>query len=97
MYCPKCGTQNPDIAAFCSKCGTDLQRISNSGPSASYYNQPFNASDKAGIGWMILSFLLPIVGLILYFVWKSRFPHKAGQILAAAGVGFVINLILLAI
>lgn len=24
MFCPKCGTPNPDNAAFCSKCGTPL-------------------------------------------------------------------------
>src|SRR5207248_78703 len=24
MYCPKCGTQNPDTATSCSSCGTAL-------------------------------------------------------------------------
>ena len=25
MYCPKCGTQNPEDAEFCSSCGTNIQ------------------------------------------------------------------------
>lgn len=27
MYCPKCGTQNLDDAAFCSKCGNELSKL----------------------------------------------------------------------
>lgn len=30
MYCPKCGAQNDDQAAFCARCGTALQ---NAGPT----------------------------------------------------------------
>src|SRR5579872_4926909 len=33
MYCPKCGTQLPDDAAFCYKCGFQIQ--ANSGTSQS--------------------------------------------------------------
>lgn len=28
MFCPKCGTQNPDNGKFCRKCGTDLGNVS---------------------------------------------------------------------
>lgn len=29
MYCPKCGTKNPDNGKFCRKCGTDLNVVSD--------------------------------------------------------------------
>ena len=29
MFCPKCGTQNPDTSRFCRGCGTDLSNVSN--------------------------------------------------------------------
>lgn len=29
MFCPKCGTQNPEDGKFCRKCGTDLAGVSN--------------------------------------------------------------------
>jgi hypothetical protein len=37
LYCPKCGTQLPDDAAFCMKCGTNIgaqksEKASSSGP-----------------------------------------------------------------
>ena len=28
MFCPKCGTQNPETGKFCRSCGTDLSNIS---------------------------------------------------------------------
>ena len=28
MFCPKCGTQNPETGKFCRSCGTDLGNVS---------------------------------------------------------------------
>ncbi len=28
MFCPKCGTENPEDGRFCRKCGTDLSAVS---------------------------------------------------------------------
>jgi hypothetical protein len=28
MFCPKCGTQNPETGQFCRSCGTDLGNVS---------------------------------------------------------------------
>ena len=29
MFCPKCGTQNPETGKFCRSCGTDLSPVSD--------------------------------------------------------------------
>ncbi len=29
MFCPKCGTQNPETGKFCRNCGTDLSPVSD--------------------------------------------------------------------
>lgn len=42
MYCPKCGTQNPDNALNCSACGAVLQQANQYQNPSNNYNQPNN-------------------------------------------------------
>ena len=46
MFCPKCGTQNPETGKFCRSCGTDLGNVTYalSGKLA----QPRQVLDKKG-------------------------------------------------
>ena len=39
----------------------------------------------------IACFLLPLIGLILWGVWRSKYPKKAAQVLKVAAIGFVVN------
>lgn len=107
MYCKNCGTQIPDGAQFCSSCG-EKTTINNQNPVQPTYNNqsagnipqppPYNppvTEDKANIGLNILSFFIPIVGLILYFQWKKDTPQKAQSALICAIVGFVLGLIVM--
>lgn len=48
-------------------------------------NMPLNI----GIG--VLSFIVPLVGFILFFVWKKDYPLKAKQALVVASISFGIR------
>lgn len=48
--------------------------------------------DSGSIGWLILGFLFPIVGWILYFVWKDKKPLSAQRAGLGGCIGFVFNL-----
>ena len=50
--------------------------------------------DSAGTWMNVLCFLIPIVGLILYFVKKNEYPNKAKSYLTWAAVGFGVTLLL---
>ncbi|MBQ3656692.1 MAG: hypothetical protein II956_07600 [Bacteroidales bacterium] len=50
------------------------------------------SSEKAGILAIIISFLIPIAGVIIYFVNKSKVSNPNAYLIAAA-IGFAIGLI----
>ena len=46
-------------------------------------------ADTGSFGWAVLGFFFPIVGLILFLVWKSEKPVSAKQ----AGIGALASVI----
>ena len=48
-----------------------------------------NANDKGGFLWGLLGCCIPIVGLILFLVWKDSKPKTA----KAAGIGALVSVI----
>lgn len=81
-YCTKCGQELEDNAVYCTNCGEQ-----NDGPTT-------NVEDKNSVGFNILSFFIPLVGLILFLVWKKDKPIKAKGCGIWALVGFIVNIIL---
>lgn len=80
----KCNHCNADIepgAQFCPSCGN---KVGNTNVDM----------EKLSFGMKILSFLIPIVGLIYYFMKKSEAPQKAKEALQYALAGIVLTIIL---
>lgn len=48
-----------------------------------------SVNDNGSTGWAVLGFLFPIIGLILYIVWKDQQPNNANS----AGKGAIIGVI----
>ncbi|OON97009.1 MAG: hypothetical protein ATN31_08830 [Candidatus Epulonipiscioides saccharophilum] len=71
---------------YCSKCGKELvdESIVCTGCGVP------QISDSGSIGYFFLGFFIPIVGIILYFVWKGLKPKSAKK----AGLGAIINIML---
>ena len=76
-FCKYCGAQIDDNAVVCTTCG------------ASQSTAPA-VVDNGGFGWGALGCCLPIVGLILFLVWKDTKPKTA----KAAGIGALVSTIL---
>ena len=75
-FCKNCGAQIDDNAVACTSCG------------ASQSTAPA-VVDKGGFGWGLLGWCVPIVGLILFLVWKDTKPKTA----KAAGIGALVSTI----
>lgn len=69
MFCKNCGKEIDDKAVVCIHCGV----ATNEGE--------LNPEDRPSIGLNILAFLIPLVGLILYFSMKGSTPKKASSII----------------
>lgn len=68
---------------------TDIH-VGGNYPSVPHYQNPSEPS--LGIGWGILSFLIPLAGWIMYFIWKDETPQRAKQACTLAWCGFGLNL-----
>lgn len=50
-----------------------------------------NVNDSGSFGWGVLGFCLPIVGIILYFVWKENKPLSAKMAIRGALISVAIS------
>lgn len=76
MYCKSCGKEIPN-GTSCPECG------------ATQSNQ--QVVDDGGFGWGLLGCCIPIVGLVLFLVWKDTKPKTS----KAAGIGALISVVCL--
>ena len=79
-YCRKCGAPIDDHVTVCPECGAPQ----NGGQNGA---QP--VVDNGGFLWGLLGCCIPIVGLVLFLVWKDAKPRTA----KAAGIGALVCVI----
>ena len=85
MFCPKCGKEIMDEAVICPHCGCSAKW-----ETKKEYDFPSPLLT-------ILAFLLPIIGLIIYFVYKKTCPQKAISAWKGALIGIIFCVIALCI
>jgi len=81
-YCSKCGAEINDEAVVCVKCGCQINQTATT-----------NANDKPSGGFAFLCFLIPLLGLILYLVWKKDTPLKAKSCGKGALIGLIVQVV----
>lgn len=82
-FCKNCGAEIDEKAVVCVHCGV-----------ATNVGEEKAVNDSGSGGWGVLGFFFPIVGLILYLVWKDNKPKTAKMIGKWALIGFIVNLVL---
>ena len=78
MYCKHCGQQVNDQAVVCPHCGCSV-------------SSSVTGIDGPSAGFSVLGFFIPLVGLILYLVWKAEYPLRAKSAGKGALIGVIVS------
>ena len=88
MYCWSCGKQIDDAATYCPYCGKQ-QKPDNRNANAA----PLPAAEETTVGWTVLGFFFPIVGLILFLVWMDDKPLRSKACGKGALIGVIVEIV----
>lgn len=92
-FCSSCGTkvENQVRKVYCSHCGEKIEYNLNTCPfcGKKVISGYLAEDDQESLLLEIFSFLIPIMGLVLWAVTKDKAPNKANGIIKWAAVGFV--------
>ncbi len=90
MYCPKCGAENEDEAAFCAKCGAPLNGSTES--RESYHERratsAFSGTSSSAIPGLVIGAIVVFIGITLslgrdigqmFGSWGSNFGDFMGN------------------
>lgn len=86
MYCKKCGKEINDNAVICPSCGCATENFEKKNVN--------KETDSSSLGWAVLGFFIPLVGLILYLVWKDELPLRAKSVGKGALVSVIVNVVI---
>jgi drug/metabolite transporter (DMT)-like permease len=81
-YCSNCGNELKDGADVCLNCGKSLIKKSSS-----------TSVDTGSAGWSLLGFFFPLIGLILYLLWKTDQPRNSSAIGKGALIGVIVSVV----
>ncbi len=97
VFCVNCGAKQVEEGSQSqSENQTDSANpnyFNNMHSGNANYQNDANTDDAPSIGFGILGFLFPLIGLILYLVWKDTTPLKAKSCGKGALIGFIFSII----
>lgn len=86
MFCKNCGKEIDEKAFCCPNCGALIENLATP--------QGVMQEDKPSAGFAVLSFFIPLVGLVLWLTWRDKTPLKAKSCGKWALIGFIANIVI---
>ncbi len=91
-FCQQCGLETKTGQKICVNCGFELQSITSISEGKENIKRD-NSGDSDAI-FVIISFIFPFVGLILFLIWKDEHSKRSKSIGYASIIGLVIGFLL---
>lgn len=85
MYCSQCGKEIDTDMKYCPYCGAVVNTDKN-------VYQP--EQDSPSLLFAFISFFVPIIGIVLYVIWRKDSPKKAASCLKGLAAGVIFEIIL---
>lgn len=101
-FCTNCGMQLDDTVRFCSNCGVAVNDANQPNQQFDqqpnyqqppYYAQTQAKPDEPNTGLKVLSFFIPLAGLILFLVNQKDQPVSAKAYGKMALISFIIGIV----
>ena len=94
--CNYCGREIDDYAIFCQHCGANQsdRYYERRNDNTRYYASTSNGYGVDGYsskGYAILAFFFPIVGLILWYMWRYTRPERSMSLLKGASAAVAVG------
>jgi hypothetical protein len=89
MFCKNCGEYIRGNGSYCERCKEMLVYSNGLNVDEEIVNEIYAKNDKSGVLLVLVSFVLPFLGVILYFLNKSHLPKKAQVIMGSTLMGCV--------
>lgn len=93
MFCKYCGTEGPEHS-YCSNCGQIIGGEEQTRYSEDISVQAKIEEDKSEVLYNLISFFIPIVGLVFFFIWKDEYPIRAKACLKWMIISVVLSVLL---
>ena len=103
--CPNCDADIDNGRTVCPFCGSTIG-IDDSVNDKQYKQdaiytkntqqqfQSRQVNDTGSVGYWLIGFFVPIIGIILYFVWRYEQPNNAKRCLWGAVVSIIVSFVL---
>lgn len=91
MYCHQCGKEINQDACYCPYCGAPQYQNTTAPNSASTVQE----DDAPSSIFAVISFFIPLAGIILYVIWQKEYPLKAKSCLKGIVSGIVLYVVVM--
>jgi uncharacterized membrane protein YvbJ len=100
MFCPECGTQNPDDARFCGNCRQPLSGVAGggtntgAGPVVEIGAGSKSVSNGMKYGVLAGSLVIPFIGMIMGIIYlaqgESEEKKDVGKLWLFGSIGIIV-------
>ncbi len=96
-YCRNCGNELEKDEYYCKKCGWPDDILVNNNHLIHNMSNYVVYSNEINAGLVIISFLIPLIGIILAIIDRDTRPRESSACAKAASISIVLSIIIVLI